>query len=75
MKPYQYHLINACIAGSLVTLGSLSSLLSGDFTYKNLFVGLLFGIVSGSIIFLNKFNDWFNTQDPDCKKLSLFNFI
>ena len=39
-------------------------------------VGTTAGIslfIAGLIIFLNKFNDWFNTQDPDCQKL--FQFI
>ena len=72
MKDYQYHLINAGIAGGLVFLGSLTPLLSGDFNIKTFSIGVLLGIITGSIIFLNKFNEWFGTQDP-CPKL--FNFV
>ena len=73
MKPIFYHLINAAIAGGLVTLGSLSTIFTADPTPKEILLGFIIGLIAGLIIFLNKFNDWFNTQDPDCQKL--FQFI
>jgi len=72
MKPIHYHLLNSAIAGGLVFLGSLTPLLAGDFNFKTFGIGACLGIVTGSIIFLNKFNEWFDTQDP-CPKI--FNFV
>jgi uncharacterized membrane protein len=77
MKEYQYHLINAAIAGALVMLGSLSSILLGNPTWEKLIIGFFTGLVAGAIIFLNKFNDWFSLQDK-CKKKKrsyLFDFL
>ena len=71
MKDIHYHLINAAIAGGLVLLGSLSSLISGVPTEKEIITGVLLAVLTGTIIFLNKFQEWFSTQDPP----KIFQFI
>lgn len=74
MKPYQYHLLNSGIAGLLVTFGAFTTILTGELTTKTILIGVFAGVFSGIIIFLNKFNDWFKSQDP-CDNLKLLNFL
>jgi hypothetical protein len=76
MKDWQYHLINAGIAGLLVTFGSLTPVLTGDGDFKAICVGVGLGVITGTIVFLNKMQEWITTQDPDCpKNLKLLNFL
>lgn len=70
MKPLKIALINAALAGALVTFGSFTPLLVGEITLKGICVGVSAGILSGIIIFLNKFNDWFKGHQE-----VLFNFV
>lgn len=72
MKDIYYHLINSAIAGGLVMCGTLVPLLTGDADIKAIFLGLGLGLVTGLIVFLNKFNEWFKTQDSCPQKI--FNF-
>jgi hypothetical protein len=75
MKDWQYHLINAGIAGSLVTLGSMTPILSGDADVKVICLGFAIGVVTGLIVFLNKMSDWLKTKDPCPKNLNILNFL
>jgi len=69
-KEIKYHLINSAIAGALVCAGSLTTVFSGEPTFKSILIGLGAGIVAGLIVFLNKFKDYWNS-----KKSKLMNFI
>lgn len=76
MKDYQYHLINAGIAGALVSFGSLIPLLTGDIDIQGIMLGVGIGFVTGVIVFLNKMGDWLKTQDPDYpQNLKILNFL
>jgi hypothetical protein len=75
MKDWQYHLINAGIAGSLVTLGSMTPLLNGEADIKTICLGFGIGIITGLIVFLNKMGDWLKTQDPYPRNLNILNFL
>jgi len=82
MKDWQLHLINSGIAGVLVFLGSVSALLTTEFSFKSLCIGLCLAFITGLIVFLNKMNDYISSKDNCSKKdvirhksLKLFNFI
>lgn len=72
MKDIHYHLINSAIAGGLVLVGSLSTILTGNMTTEQIVTGVLLGILAGIGVFLTKFGEWFKTKDK-CNKL--FSFI
>jgi hypothetical protein len=67
MKDVYIHLINSAIAGSLLFLGSLLPLLTGEYNLKTILLGAGAGLVTGLILFLNKFNEWIMLQDKKCK--------
>lgn len=74
LKDWQYHLINSGIAGSLVMLGSLSTVFAGDPTLKQICIGFMLGLITGTIVFMNKFNEWFKLQDS-CNTKKIFQFV
>lgn len=71
MKPLTYHIINSAIPGVLFFLGSLLPLLTGEMDFKAICLGAAVGLVASLMLFLNKFYEWFGTQDP-CPKLLQF---
>lgn len=77
MKDWQYHVLNSVIAGGLVTFGSILPLLDGSENFSEICLGAGVGIITGLIIFLNKMNDWLNTQHKSKKRrnLALMNFV
>jgi len=72
MKDVYIHLINSAIAGGLIFLGSLLPLLQGEFDMKTFCLGAAVGLITGTILFLNKFNEWVMLQDTNCPKLLQF---
>jgi hypothetical protein len=73
MRDIYYHLLNSAIAGGLVMLGGLSTVLTSDPSERQIMIGLGLGVVTGLIVFLNKFNDWVSLQDVCTPKL--LNFV
>lgn len=65
-KEIIYHVINSCMAGSLVFLGSITS---GNITMQ----GLGAAIVASLIVAFTKFKHYWTTQEKEYK-YSLFNF-
>jgi len=67
MKPLYYHLLNSMLAGTLVLLGSMTTVFMGDPSARQILIGLVLALITASTIFISKFNDWFKNQDPDCQ--------
>ena len=64
----KFEIINSCIAGSLVFLGSMTA----GFSVK----GICLGAVAGLIVFVTKFQKYWTTQRKEYKRsLTLFAFI
>jgi len=66
----KYHIINSLLAGSLVFFGSLVNGFS--------FQGVIYGFIASTIIAVNKFKDYWKTQEGEYKRnyrLKYFSFI
>jgi len=79
-REIKYNLVNSAIAGGLIFLGSLLPLLTGDFDFKAICLGATAGIITGLIVFLNKFKEYWDSEAPEyCDALNnqkkLFNFL